>query len=209
MAWRWLSGVSGNSRASLLLVGCASMAAARFGQWLRHAQCRSPLTRYRAASCNARRQGYCQRATVCSNGSGGRVTVLANFPRPPTATAPKSRLQRRQSGRALARPQLPLRQGAISTFQLRVGGGSRVTRNAAVTFRRRRERPTSARQLCGTGTGPQQQGSSWTCGVGALAFRPCPVPGGGRSLPSTQTTEPSYCNVDANQRRESPSPRVT
>jgi hypothetical protein len=42
---RRLSGVSGNSRASSLLAGFASMAAARFGQWPRHRRCRSPLTR--------------------------------------------------------------------------------------------------------------------------------------------------------------------
>jgi len=82
------------------VAGFASMAAAWLAQWLRDARCRSPLTRYRAASCNAPRRRYCQRATVWSNGGGGRVTVVANFPRPPTATAPRWRLQRRQSGRA-------------------------------------------------------------------------------------------------------------
>ncbi len=38
---------------------------------------------------------------------------------------------------------------------------------------------TSFRQLWGTGTGPQQQGSSWTCGEERNALRPCPVPEGG------------------------------
>ncbi len=64
-------------------------------------------------------------------------------------------------------------------------------RSATVTFRRRRECPSVFRQLCGTGMGPQQQGSSWTCGEERNALRPCPVPEEARTLPTTQTTDAS------------------
>jgi hypothetical protein len=39
----------------------------------------------------------------------------------------------------------------------------------------------SSRQLCGAGMGPQQQGSSWTCGEERKALRP--APGAGRRDP--------------------------
>ncbi len=56
------------------------------------------------------------------------------------------------------------------------------------TYRRWLSGDVFSRQLCGTWTGPQQQGSSWTCGEERKALRPCPVPGG--HIPRQTRREP-------------------
>ena len=53
---------------------------------------------------------------------------------------------------------------------------------AHLRYRAASGRGVSSRQLCGTGTGPQQQGSSWTCGEERNALRP--APGAGRRHPA-------------------------
>src|SRR5688500_12617650 len=55
--------------------------------------------------------------------------------------------------------------------------------------------------------GPQQQGSSGTCGEERNALRPAPVPEGAKTLPASQTTVPlTQAEIGHSRRRKPPRP---
>ncbi len=65
---------------------------------------------------------------------------------------------------------------------------------------------TSFRQLWGTGTGPQQQGTSGTCGEERNALRPSPVPEGDTHPGLREPPPPPSCNREGPTQVSQPPP---